>query len=61
MPTVPGEVPALADLYLRAYESRTQTIDDAVAEMRSAFDGTWGALWAEASLAGFLFADPVFG
>jgi N-alpha-acetyltransferase 10/11 len=48
-PIVPADVRALADLYLRAYESPTQTFNDAVTEMSSAFDGTWGVLWPEAS------------
>ncbi len=48
-PIVQADVPALAELYLRAYESRAQTFDDAATEMRSAFDGTWGVLWPEAS------------
>jgi N-alpha-acetyltransferase 10/11 len=48
-PIVPADVRALADLYLRAYDSQTQTFSDAVAEMSSAFDGTWGVWWPEAS------------
>jgi N-alpha-acetyltransferase 10/11 len=48
-PVVPADVRALADLFLRAYESQTQTFSDAVAEMSSAFDGTWGVWWPEAS------------
>ena len=58
-PIVPADVPALADLYLRAYESQTQTIDDATAEMRSAFEGTWGVLWPEASPAAWIDHEPV--
>lgn len=39
----------LAWTYLRAYESGTQSFNDAAAEIRSALDGTWGVLWPEAS------------
>jgi N-alpha-acetyltransferase 10/11 len=48
-PIVLADVRALADLYLRAYDSQTQTFGDAIAEMSSAFDGTWGVWWPEAS------------
>jgi N-alpha-acetyltransferase 10/11 len=48
-PITPADVRALADLYLRAYGSQIQTFSDAVTEMSSAFDGTWGVLWPEAS------------
>jgi GNAT superfamily N-acetyltransferase len=48
-PIMPADVRALADLYLRAHESQTQTFNDAFTEMSSAFDGTWGVLWPEAS------------
>jgi len=48
-PIVSGDVDALADLFLRAFESHTQTFNDAVTELSSAFDGTWGVLWPEAS------------
>jgi N-alpha-acetyltransferase 10/11 len=48
-PVVQADVPALAGLYLRAFGSGTQSLDDAAAEMRSAFEGTWGVLWPQAS------------
>lgn len=44
-----ADIPALADLYRRAYDAASMTVSGAVAEMQSAFDGTWGALWPEAS------------
>lgn len=40
---------ALAALYLRAYDPPDADLDSAVAEMQSAFDGTWGELWPQAS------------
>lgn len=43
------DIPALADLYHRAYDSVSETINDAIAEMQSAFDGSWGELWPDAS------------
>jgi ribosomal protein S18 acetylase RimI-like enzyme len=46
---VQADVPALAALYLRVHRSGNLTLNDATAEMRSAFDGTWGELWPEAS------------
>jgi GNAT superfamily N-acetyltransferase len=49
-PVAPADLPALAGLFLRVYESRIEIFDEAAAEMRSAFDGTWGVLWPEASL-----------
>ena len=58
-PIAPADVRALADLYLRAYESQTQTFNDAVAEMSSAFDGTWGVWWPEASPAAWKGQDLV--
>jgi N-alpha-acetyltransferase 10/11 len=48
-PIVQADVPALAELYRRAYESGSQSLDEAAAEIRSAFEGTWGVLWPEAS------------
>jgi N-alpha-acetyltransferase 10/11 len=54
-----ADLPALADLFLRVYESRIQIPDDAVAEMRSAFDGTWGAWWPEASKSAWIADELV--
>jgi GNAT superfamily N-acetyltransferase len=48
-----ADVPMLADLYQAAYDP-AMSIDDAVTEMESAFDGTWGALWPDASLAAWI-------
>ena len=53
------DIPALAELYLRAYDEPGTTREDAVAEMRSAFDGTWGDLWPEASPVAWIGDDPV--
>ena len=41
-------IPALAELYLRCYE-HVKKLDDALADMTSEFEGTWGVLWPEAS------------
>lgn len=43
-----ADIPALAELYLRCYE-HVKTLDDALADMRSEFEGAWGVLWPEAS------------
>jgi N-alpha-acetyltransferase 10/11 len=49
-PIAETDIPALAEMYLRAYgPAAVGSPGDAVAEMRSAFDGTWGVLWPEAS------------
>jgi N-alpha-acetyltransferase 10/11 len=53
-PTVQPDIPALAELYLRAYDLRDKTFGDAVAEMASAFDGSWGVLWPDASPAAWI-------
>jgi ribosomal protein S18 acetylase RimI-like enzyme len=51
-PVTKADIPALAELYMRAYgPPQAGTLDGAVAEMRSAFGGEWGALWPDASLA----------
>lgn len=45
-----SDIPALAELYLRSYDPPpVATLSDAAAEMTSAFDGDWGALWPAAS------------
>lgn len=55
-----SDVPALAALYMSAYlQTLTQTINEAVAEMESAFDGTWGQLWNEASPAAWVGEEPI--
>jgi len=60
-PIVAADVPALAALYLRAYDPpAVGTYDEAVAEMVSAFDGTWGVLWPEASLSAWI-GDELVG
>jgi N-alpha-acetyltransferase 10/11 len=44
------EVTLLAQTYLRAFGSAAAgSLNDAVAEMKAASDGAWGALWPEAS------------
>jgi GNAT superfamily N-acetyltransferase len=65
---VPGEVavrpagetdiPELARLYLRAYDPpAVRTLDEAVAEMTSSLDGTWGEPWPAASPAAWIGGD----
>lgn len=58
-PIVLADIPALAELYLRAYDLRDKTFGDAVAEMTSAFDGSWGALWPDASPAAWIGSELV--
>jgi ribosomal protein S18 acetylase RimI-like enzyme len=54
-PVTETDIPALAELYVRAYgPPRAGTLDGAVAEMRSAFDGEWGVLWPDASPAAWV-------
>ncbi len=48
-PSTRDDIPALAELYLRSYGDPATTFDDALAEMHQAFDGSWGALWPDAS------------
>jgi hypothetical protein len=58
-PMTRADVPALAHLYLRAYDEPDTTLDDAVDEMSSALDGTWGVLWGEASPIAWVGSEPV--
>ena len=58
-PIVQAGIPALAELYLRAYDLRAETFDDAAAEMASAFDGSWAALWPDASPGAWIGDDLV--
>jgi N-alpha-acetyltransferase 10/11 len=53
-PILQVDIPALAELYLRAYDLRDKTFGDALAEMTSAFDGSWGVLWPDASPAAWI-------
>lgn len=53
-PIARADIAALAELYVRAYDLRDKTFGDAVAEMESAFDGSWGVLWPEASPAAWI-------
>jgi GNAT superfamily N-acetyltransferase len=55
-PISQADVAALARLYARAYELGT---GDAIDEMESAFDGTWGTLWPEASPVAWIGGRPV--
>jgi GNAT superfamily N-acetyltransferase len=57
---VESDILAMAELYLRSYDPPlAETFDDAVAEMASAFDGTWGVLWPEASPTAWIGEDLV--
>lgn len=58
LPITQADIPALAQLYQRAYAPRDLTTQDAVAEMTSALDGSWGEAWPEASLAAWLDGVP---
>lgn len=58
-PVVRADIPALAELYLRAYDPRAKTFGDAVAEIASAFDGSWGVLWPDASPAAWIGSELV--
>jgi GNAT superfamily N-acetyltransferase len=54
-PLVRDDIPALAQVYLDAYEPAVvSTLEAAASEMTSAFDGEWGPLWPEASLGAWL-------
>lgn len=53
------DIDTLAALYLRAYDLPDADLDAAVSEMQSAFDGTWGALWPQASPAAYVGDDLV--
>jgi GNAT superfamily N-acetyltransferase len=53
------DLPALADLYVQAYHLGPDALGIAVAEMESAFDGTWGTLWIDASPVAWLGTEPV--
>jgi GNAT superfamily N-acetyltransferase len=44
-----SDVPALAAVYRLAYGADSVTPEAAATEMESAFDGTWGLLWGDAS------------
>jgi GNAT superfamily N-acetyltransferase len=48
-PIADTDIPALAATYLCAYGPAAGNLEDAASEMASAFNGTWGALWPEAS------------
>lgn len=49
-PLVRDDIPALAQMYLDAYEpAAVSTLEEATSEIVSAFDGEWGQLWPEAS------------
>lgn len=54
-----ADVAALAELYVRAYGLGADALGDAVREMESAFDGTWGTLWSEASPVAWMGGEPV--
>ena len=58
-PSSQADVSALAELYARAYDLGSDAYGPAVAEMESAFDGTWGALWPEASPVAWMGSKPV--
>jgi N-alpha-acetyltransferase 10/11 len=58
LPVAQADIPVLSHLYRRAYARWDLSFEDAVAEMESAFDGTWGELWPEASLAAWIGDDP---
>lgn len=58
-PISQADVVALAGLYARAYEMEGDALGDAVKEMESAFDGTWGTLWPEASPVAWIGSKPV--
>jgi N-alpha-acetyltransferase 10/11 len=54
-PVVESDIPALATTFLRSYGPAVVAgIDEAVAEIRSVFDGRWGVPWPEASPAAWL-------
>lgn len=49
-PATEDDIPVLAEAFLRAYgPAVAPTLDAAAAELRSAFSGTWGVPWPEAS------------
>lgn len=49
-PVAESDIPALADVFLRAYGPAVAgSPDEAATEIRSAFGGTWGVLWPAAS------------
>ena len=58
-PMTEADLPALAALYLLAYAPAVDRLEDAVAEMESAFDGTWGDLWRNASPVALADKEPV--
>ena len=58
-PIMEADIPALAELYLRAYDLRDKRFSDAVREMKSAFDGSWGVLWRSASPVAWIGNEPV--
>jgi GNAT superfamily N-acetyltransferase len=58
-PISQADVDALAVLYARAYELGANALGDAIEEMESAFDGTWGTLWPEASPVAWIGSKPV--
>jgi GNAT superfamily N-acetyltransferase len=49
-PVAESDIPVLATTFLRSYgASVVAGLDEAAAEIRSVFDGTWGVPWPEAS------------
>ena len=58
-PISQADVAALAGLYIRAYGLDADALGDALEEMESAFDGTWGTLWPEASPAAWIGDRPI--
>lgn len=57
-PVAETDIPVLADTFLRAYgPAVVENPDDALAEIRSAFDGTWGPFWPAASPAAWMGAE----
>ena len=58
-PISAADLNAVAELYRRAYGLGADALGDAVAEMASAFDGTWGALWPDASPVAWIGPTPV--
>jgi GNAT superfamily N-acetyltransferase len=58
-PISQADLVALAGLYARAYDLGADAFDDALQEMESAFDGTWGTLWFEASPVAWIEGKPI--
>lgn len=54
-PIAEADIPALAELYLRAFSPPVAgSLEEALAEMKAEFDGKWGVLWTEASPAAWV-------